>query len=76
MAKENPTIVIKRDHIDAENTIKFSVYKNDDDEVCFRVAGFCRGNFFAAEWHELEQDALESANEWYKIRNNHLNSFR
>lgn len=76
MAKENPTVILKSDHIDAENNIKFSVYKNEADETCYRVAGWCRGNYFAAEWHQDEDQPLENANDWYNIRLNHVNSYR
>lgn len=76
MTKENPTVVLKSDHIDAENNVKFSVYKNAADETHYRVSGFCRGNFFASEWHQDEEKPLEDANDYYNLKHTHINSYR
>lgn len=76
MAKENPTVVLKSDHISEENNVKFTAYKNDADETCYRVAGFCRGNYFALEWHQDEEKPLEEANDYYNMRQIHINSYR
>lgn len=76
MAKENPTVVLLRNHVNEENNIKLIAYKNDADETCYRVSGFCRGNFFALEWHQDEEKPLEESHDYYKMKEMQINSYR
>ncbi len=76
MSKENQTFVLVRDFISSENNVTFSAYKNDAGETCYRVSGFSKGNYFASEWHQDEENAIEEANDYFKMKQTHVNSYR